>query len=653
MATASDKTLLPLSPMDAVMHGFGFVILYIFPPSSSSYNLDKLQSSFISLVEQDYRILIGELYVDPSTGVVNVKQTAESLEKGAEGILFETNPENPKTTEQAIQERSLDLMPTTRGETELICVKGTLLNDGGLAIGVNASHTLFDGEAMFTFMTVWGQHYSGVPKEQRLVVNHDRHLLKGKGKPSAMQHPEFRVVAESDDAASSYVSTVDAITALFTILISRARGHGQNVRITTGVNARRRLEPPLPPNYVGNVIFNAFSTFTSTELQLSEEKGVSPMILGKLARRVRESILQRTDEYLRDAIDFLTEQSDIAAVQVGTNFVFGHDLMFTSWLHMGMYNAEFDGIHPWFACAPQLPCYDGFVMVTEARKGGDGIDVGVFLECTAMEKLKKIFAEQTLNIMATIATPVEIEGDVLIPLSAMDAVMNTYRVVVLYIYPPPSSEASAFNLDKLQRSFVTLVNEDYPVLVGELHVHGKTISVKQTPVSRNQGAKGIRFETIPISYHTTNDAIDSLSWEFMPKPRAQKEIIAVKGSILADGGMAIGVDCSHVLFDGESMLTFMKVWNQHYSKVRKNARLVVNHDRYLLSGTRETPRLSHPEFLIAPLEPLVRRKDGSTSKFARDCSRPQPREGSAQATKIPGGVWKDAKPPGHTIFKYY
>ncbi|KAI9981260.1 hypothetical protein PInf_008910 [Phytophthora infestans] len=432
MATASDKTLLPLSPMDAVMHGFGFVILYIFPPSSSPYNLDKLQSSFISLVEQDYRILIGELYVDPSTGVVNVKQTAESLEKGAEGILFETNPENPKTTEQAIQERSLDLMPTTRGETELICVKGTLLNDGGLAIGINASHTLFDGEAMFTFMTVWGQHYSGVSKEQRLVVNHDRHLLKGKGKPSAMQHPEFRVVAESranneaqvppatthelfhftpemmskikqvasnglkgDDAASSYVSTVDAITALFTILISRARGHGQNVRITTGVNARRRLEPPLPPNYVGNVIFNAFSTFTSTELQLSEEKGVSPMILGKLARRVRESILQRTDEYLRDAIDFLTEQSDIAAVQVGTNFVFGHDLMFTSWLHMGMYNAEFDGIHPWFACAPQLPCYDGFVMVTEARKGGDGIDVGVFLECTAMEKLKKIFAEVT------------------------------------------------------------------------------------------------------------------------------------------------------------------------------------------------------------------------------------------------------------------
>ncbi|KAF4140058.1 Transferase family [Phytophthora infestans] len=369
MATASDKTLLPLSPMDAVMHGFGFVILYIFPPSSSPYNLDKLQSSFISLVEQDYRILIGELYVDPSTGVVNVKQTAESLEKGAEGILFETNPENPKTTEQAIQERSLDLMPTTRGETELICVKGTLLNDGGLAIGINASHTLFDGEAMFTFMTVWGQHYSGVSKEQRLVVNHDRHLLKGKGKPSAMQHPEFRVVAES-----------------------RANNEAQVPPATT--HELFHFTPEMMSK-IKQVASNGLKgdDAASSYHRIAVKRGEGSF--SHDTRRVRESILQRTDEYLRDAIDFLTEQSDIAAVQVGTNFVFGHDLMFTSWLHMGMYNAEFDGIHPWFACAPQLPCYDGFVMVTEARKGGDGIDVGVFLECTAMEKLKKIFAEVT------------------------------------------------------------------------------------------------------------------------------------------------------------------------------------------------------------------------------------------------------------------
>jgi hypothetical protein len=426
--------LLPLSPMDAVMHSFGFVILYIFPPKSSPYDLAKLQSSFVSLVDEDYPILIGELFIDPKTGLVNVQQSVESLHRGAAGIRFDTNPLNSMTTEEAVEERSLDLMPAARAKTELICVKGTLLADGGLAVGVDASHTLFDGEAMFTFMTVWGQHYSGVEKEQRLVVHHDRHLLAGTGAPSKMPHPEFRVVerepkcdvdeqapspvppptahhlfhftpammkrikevaTRGGDGERSYVSTVDAITALFTVLISRARGHGQDVRITTGVNARRRLDPPLPANYVGNVVFNAFSVYTKRELQGDgdEDNVVAPSTLAKVARRVRESILQRADAHLRDAMDFLTAQRSVCAVQVGTNFVFGPDLMFTSWLHMGMYKAELEGTHPWFACAPRLPCYDGFVMLTEAQKGGDGVDVGVFLECAAMERLEKMFAQ--------------------------------------------------------------------------------------------------------------------------------------------------------------------------------------------------------------------------------------------------------------------
>ncbi|KAG7384177.1 hypothetical protein PHYBOEH_009634 [Phytophthora boehmeriae] len=438
---ADDDQLFPLSPMDAVMHSFGFIILYIFPPQSTGdYDLNKLHRSFITLVDEDYPFLVGELHVDPQTGIVNVNQTSERRQRGAQGIRFETNPNNSMTTDEAIEARSWDLMPTPRGKTELICAKGTLLSDGGLVIGVDATHTLFDGEAMFTFMAVWGQHYSGVSKEKRLVVNHDRHLLKGTGSPSRMAHPEFRVVepeaAKEDDASdqaadksapvppatehflfhfspammkkikgvatqgeggeAEYVSTNDAITALFTVLVSRARGHGQDVRITTGVNSRRRLDPPLPENYVGNVIFNAFSAYTSSELKAEDEKKpgwVSPATLAKLARRVRASILMRNDEYLRDAMDFLMEQKNVSAVQVGTNFVFGPDLMFTSWVHMGMYNAEFDGVHPWYACAPQIPGYDGFNMITEARKGGDGVDVGVFLESAAMERLKKLYTE--------------------------------------------------------------------------------------------------------------------------------------------------------------------------------------------------------------------------------------------------------------------
>ncbi|KAG3106314.1 hypothetical protein PI125_g13227 [Phytophthora idaei] len=392
-----EETLLPLSPLDAMMHKLGVVLLYIFPASTSGYDLSKLQSSFITLVDEDYPILIGELYMDPQTGVVSVKQTVDARQKGAQGIRFETNPNSSLTTEDAMKTLLWELMPTPRAPTELICVKGTILSDGGLVIGVDASHTLLDGEGMFTFMSAWGQHYSGVSKQDRLVINHDRHLLGGTGEPSKLAHPEFQVVdvqpavdttaeapvppptaqhrfhftpsmmkrvkevATRGESAipisdPSYVSTVDAVTGLFTALISQARGHGQDVQ--------------------------------AAELKASEDA------LVKLAQRVRGSIRQSDSEYLRDAINFISEQTNLSAVQPATNFVFGPDIMYTSWVRTGMYDATFEGMRPTLVSVPPLPL-DGFVIMSEPPRNSPGVDVVVFLERSAMDKLKELFAQVT------------------------------------------------------------------------------------------------------------------------------------------------------------------------------------------------------------------------------------------------------------------
>jgi shikimate O-hydroxycinnamoyltransferase len=196
-------------------------------------------------------------------------------------------------------------MPGKLDKTETIAIKCTPLADGGAAIGLTLNHTLLDGEGLFTFMKAWGQRYSGVSKEERLVINHDRHLLSGMGRPSRPPPSEVLVapLASGDTAPISqlrattlhafhvskasmielkalarreikatsstqdprFVSTVDLITALFVILISRARGHGQDVRITTTVNGRRRLDPPLPDNYAGNCVFSALSAYSKDE----------------------------------------------------------------------------------------------------------------------------------------------------------------------------------------------------------------------------------------------------------------------------------------------------------------------------------------------------------------------------------------------------
>src|SRR5690348_9160201 len=83
--TTDDAQLLQLSPLDAVMGSFGFTILYIFPRPTDAppFDLARLHTSFRALVEDDYRILLGELHVDPKTGVVSVKQTPETTKPGA------------------------------------------------------------------------------------------------------------------------------------------------------------------------------------------------------------------------------------------------------------------------------------------------------------------------------------------------------------------------------------------------------------------------------------------------------------------------------------------------------------------------------------------------------------------------------------------
>ncbi|KAG6960871.1 hypothetical protein JG688_00009368 [Phytophthora aleatoria] len=398
-----EETLLPLSPLDAMMHKLGVVLLYIFPASTSGYDLSKLQSSFITLVDEDYPILIGELYMDPQTGVVSVKQTVDARQKGAQGIRFETNPNSSLTTEDAMKTLLWELMPTPRAPTELICVKGTILSDGGLVIGEDASHTLLDGEGMFTFMSAWGQHYSGVSKQDLVDVQPavDTTAEAPVPPPTAQHRFHFtpsmmkriKEVASRGEAAipksdPSYVSTVDAVTGLFTALISQARGHGQDVQVTTAVNARARLNPPMPRNYAGNVIFSALSSYKAAELKASEDA------LVKLAQRVRGSIRQSDSEYLRDAIDFITEQTNLSAVQLATNFVFGPDIMYTSWVRTGMYDATFEGMRPTLVSVPPLPL-DGFVIMSEPPRNSPGVDVVVFLERSAMDKLKELFAQVT------------------------------------------------------------------------------------------------------------------------------------------------------------------------------------------------------------------------------------------------------------------
>ncbi|TYZ60230.1 hypothetical protein PybrP1_000572 [[Pythium] brassicae (nom. inval.)] len=414
--------------MDAVMSCFGLTVLYIFPPpppATAPFDLEHLHDALCALAETEYRELLGELHVHPTTGVVSVKQSPEVLVPGAarRAIAFEkVLAAADVATDDAMRSLSQRFMPA-RAPTELFAVKATLLSDGGLALGLNMTHTMFDGEALFTFVKVWGEFYRGVGPAERTVVTHDRQLLAARGTGARLPHPEFKqrapmpppaspvdaseataatpaqrvfhvtpeqlqrikAVATGTPQAGEYVSTIDGLTALLLLLITQARGHGQGVRFTTGVNGRQRFSPPLPPNYAGNVIFNALSTYDAHEVA-----AVSDAAVQLVARRVRASIVRRDDEFMRDAIEFVAAHENLSDVLVGTDFYFGPDLMLTSWVNFGMYDADF-GSKPWYVGVPELVHVDGMVIVMEGIRGATGVDVVVMLEATALAKLADLW----------------------------------------------------------------------------------------------------------------------------------------------------------------------------------------------------------------------------------------------------------------------
>ncbi|KUF94730.1 hypothetical protein AM588_10004886 [Phytophthora nicotianae] len=425
-----------LSPMDAVMTNIGVMILYIYKPTQNhSYNLEILKASFVETLNQDYPILNGELHIDSERcGMLYVKLDPNKI---ATAAPFVTDLSCPQTTDQALESLSYDFMPPAReGQHQLITTKASVLSDGGLVIGLDFAHGVLDGEAAFTFVKVWARRYrrlTGTPPNELgdpIKLNHDRRLLSGHGKRTCAPHPEFRVYAstgeylkleagpipvpvndppstaqrifhlspdmlgrlkklatESTTAPDySYVSTIDSLTALLIVLITQARGHGKDVRVATCVNARAHLHPPLPTNYVGNATFFALPTYKAAEL--ASDNLVDTLCL--VARRVRESIVRtRDDQFLRDSMAFVSSQPDMSAVGVSTDFFFGPDLFFTSWVRMGAYDADFGGGKASYAGLPRLPVTDGLVVIADPMyPEQDGLDVTVSLESKAMEAFR-------------------------------------------------------------------------------------------------------------------------------------------------------------------------------------------------------------------------------------------------------------------------
>lgn len=473
-----------LNVMDMRMNAYSFRMLYVFPPLTAdvdcthtrAYDLHQLERSFDELLYIDYPFFIdGEMCADPTADTIHI-QAREYQDDQPEAQKVRGHTTDPslatnrvlcivptastQSTHDVLATLEYSLTPS-RDPDALLAVKCTPLRDGGLVIGVNVHHCVFDAEACFAFMTQWGMHYRRVGKAQRPTICHDRSQLFARGRSVQFAHPEYTVIStqakalapapvaplptrlattmrafrvrDSDlkalksfvvqglshpnaNGSSGFISTTDALTALLTLLITQARDHGNDANVGTAVNGRQRLQPPLPDHYAGNVVFTAFSRLAATELKLVNLSASNPDAsiqqlqeqLACIALRIRQSIQRQDAAFMRDSIEFLDLHGP-TRVSAATKFFFGSDVLFSSWIGLGSLDADF-GSRPLRVSNSHVSVLDGVVVFQEISKlecDGDGykespgVDVVVYLEVEAMARLEKLW----LTMKETWAVP--------------------------------------------------------------------------------------------------------------------------------------------------------------------------------------------------------------------------------------------------------
>ncbi|GMF60580.1 unnamed protein product [Phytophthora fragariaefolia] len=435
---AADQWRIQLSPVDARMLRFGLRVLFVFPVPSSiaaPYSPNQVRQSFVKLIHEDIPFLIdAKRFREEKTGKLWVPSQPGIRE---EHLIEIQKHQTLNGVDEVLKTTPLELIPA-RSETKLLSVKCCLLIDGSLVIGVNADHCVVDAGGLAHLMKRWSEHYLGVASSNSVCFSHDRRRLFPSSPASpTISHPEYRCICHaltqnpysgssvSSDATTSQhyfhltpvqlrnlksfaalgdesppFSTLDCVTALLTWLITRSRGHGSAVQVSTAVNFRCRLQSPLPDHFTGNAVLPALSIHPAQDLQAARSCAGS---LHFIARRVRDSITKFDDAYIRDTISLLAAHPEPATLQPAVHFSSGPDLLFSSWRGLGMADVNF-GSPPAYSGPPTLPACDGVIIFLDQVGSQPGLDAVVFLETRAMHELLELW-RQHVEVTAFAQTP--------------------------------------------------------------------------------------------------------------------------------------------------------------------------------------------------------------------------------------------------------
>uniref|UniRef100_A0A1D1Y5B9 Hydroxycinnamoyl-Coenzyme A shikimate/quinate hydroxycinnamoyltransferase n=1 Tax=Anthurium amnicola TaxID=1678845 RepID=A0A1D1Y5B9_9ARAE len=302
-----------------------------------------------------------------------------------------------------------------RGDGLAVLLQLTRFRCGGASLGVAFDHLVGDGFAALHLINSWadaahrGGGGGGVAATPPII---DRTVFAARDAPApSFPHPEytappslptppekgqplvptrFRLAPDEIDrlkargGAGGRCSSYEAIVAHVwrSVCVARELPAEQRTRLYMPLSVLRRVDPPLPPNYLGNAVFSTVSEAPAGE--------VTGYTVEQVVGRVRAALEKVNDAYVRSAVDYIEAQPEPERLRRGGSTYSSPNLNVNSWVQLPIYGADFGWGRPVFMGPARVFC-EGMVYILPCPDSHDGLWVLLGLQKDTMKRFRKVF----------------------------------------------------------------------------------------------------------------------------------------------------------------------------------------------------------------------------------------------------------------------
>ncbi|XP_031108161.1 shikimate O-hydroxycinnamoyltransferase-like [Ipomoea triloba] len=396
------------SNVDLIVGRVHLLTVYFYRPNGSSNFFDpKAMKESLSRVLVSFYPMAGRMGRD-GDGRLEIECNGEGalfVEAESDAIIDDFGDFTP-----SLELRKLLPSVHTSGDISsfpLAFFQVTRFKCGGVSLGTGIFHTLADGLSALHFINTWADLARGLSVAIPPFI--DRTILRAGDPPRpAFKHIEYdpppTLLSKLQGANNSTTamlkitpqqlallktksghegSTYEILAAHIWRCVCKARGlsDDQTTKLYIATDGRSRLCPPLPPGFLGNVIFTTTPVAESGELQTEP--------LARSAKRIHGALVRMDDEYLRSALDYLECQLDLSKLVRGSNYFASPNLNINSWTRLPVHNSDFGWGTP-VHMGPALILYEGTVYILPSPNKDRSLTLAVCLDADHMPLFQEL-----------------------------------------------------------------------------------------------------------------------------------------------------------------------------------------------------------------------------------------------------------------------